>query len=333
MIDSDILVSVNIPTYNRHRELERLLESISSQATPDVIDALEINIYDNNSTDETKSVVARYYERLPRLYYICSDVNEGPFVNLHKAYRGGKAEYVWAIGDDDLLLPNALREIFSTLRLHRPDMLLTGWRRFIVDELYNVRFIDQDSSGQILFIKDIDPALVCVQVDSFVGFISANIIKRNLIHRIAPEVYTDADNTGGAGHALLFFDAIVNDYNPLLLPARKYIGQQVDNGHLSHEAWLHAHILYCNYFINYFASSKLVLRNHVVKHFHRRRLSGVIKRIISEKYRNHDCGAIISDQRITSLLSFGQIALLKAISITPSLLIRLVYNAFNTPRS
>jgi len=57
-----ILVSVIITTRNEEKNIENCLQSIWMQTYPH--DKIEIIVVDNNSTDRTKEIVARYTEKV-----------------------------------------------------------------------------------------------------------------------------------------------------------------------------------------------------------------------------------------------------------------------------
>ena len=59
-------VSVVVSTYNRHRTLPRVIESLLEQRVPASL-RYEIIVVDNNCTDATRDLIADYLRRFPRL--------------------------------------------------------------------------------------------------------------------------------------------------------------------------------------------------------------------------------------------------------------------------
>lgn len=110
MIDHPIL-SIAIPTYNRPKQLQNLLNSISDQYSQDL--RLEIVISDNSPGTETADLVSTYTE-LPILY-IHQERNIGGARNFLFVVDNSRGSYCWIIGDDDLVLPGSIREILSVL--------------------------------------------------------------------------------------------------------------------------------------------------------------------------------------------------------------------------
>lgn len=99
-------LSICIPTYNGARWIGETLESIYSQdLTPE-----EIIISDDNSRDETVSVVRAYDNRIRILV---NKVNGGVGKNLKNLRKHAKGDILFFVGQDDILLPGALKKTYS----------------------------------------------------------------------------------------------------------------------------------------------------------------------------------------------------------------------------
>ncbi|MEO5880983.1 MAG: glycosyltransferase family 2 protein [Caldimonas sp.] len=96
------LVSICIPTFNRSRYLNSLLESLSVQMSGFAY-AYELVIADNASPDDTAGVVKRFAERLP-IRYLCHEENIGCFPNVQFVMMQAAGRYVIYLSDDDCLL-------------------------------------------------------------------------------------------------------------------------------------------------------------------------------------------------------------------------------------
>ncbi len=59
------LVSINITTYNRANQLAKCLDSVLRQS----YNAIEINIVDDCSSDDTEEVVGQYQKKYPQVNY------------------------------------------------------------------------------------------------------------------------------------------------------------------------------------------------------------------------------------------------------------------------
>ncbi len=93
------LVSVGLPTYNRHLELTRAAESVLAQSWPH----LELVISDNASEDGTDQVCARLARTDPRVRYVRQSRNRGPTENFWAALHEARGQFFMWLGDDDWL--------------------------------------------------------------------------------------------------------------------------------------------------------------------------------------------------------------------------------------
>jgi glycosyltransferase involved in cell wall biosynthesis len=108
------MLSICIPTYNRARYLSNCLHSIATNLSQSELD-FEICISDNCSTDETEKVV-RIMQKKMAIKYQKNSSNLGIPRNFINVVAMAKGQFVWLIGDDDLLLPYALIELLSLIK-------------------------------------------------------------------------------------------------------------------------------------------------------------------------------------------------------------------------
>ena len=101
-------ISICIPTYNRAAHLSNCLQSIISNKSRSKID-FQVCVSDNCSTDETEAVV-RSAQKIITIQYKKPD-NLGIPRNFLNVVEMADGEFVWLIGDDDLLIPSALEEL------------------------------------------------------------------------------------------------------------------------------------------------------------------------------------------------------------------------------
>ncbi|MBC8088626.1 MAG: glycosyltransferase family 2 protein [Phycisphaerae bacterium] len=115
------LLSVCVPTYQRAGLLRVMLQALMPQAAQFGAQ-VEVCIADNASTDITEAVVAEAAaaHAAVRVHYLKREQNVGPVRNyVYCATQQATGEYVWALGDDDLLLPGALRRVVEAIRSNR----------------------------------------------------------------------------------------------------------------------------------------------------------------------------------------------------------------------
>jgi FkbM family methyltransferase len=107
-------LSLCISTYNRAEWLKASLANWARQC-PEPVEGVEIFVCDNASTDETREVVELYLSR-PDFTYRCNPRNVGMLGNLRETAHHANGEYIWILGDDDLLVPGALERVLKALR-------------------------------------------------------------------------------------------------------------------------------------------------------------------------------------------------------------------------
>src|SRR5689334_21288350 len=117
------LLSICVPTYNRADRLRVMLQAVLPQVaehSPEV----ELWISDNASSDETAKVIEES-KHLGPFNYSRNSTNIGLISNLIKcATELARGEFVWLLGDDDLLCPNGLSHVVRALRENRALQLI-----------------------------------------------------------------------------------------------------------------------------------------------------------------------------------------------------------------
>ena len=112
-----IKLSICIPTYNRAAHLSNCLKSIISMRKPKGFQ-FEICISDNGSNDNTKEIVNNAKKDID-INYNRNESNLGIARNFLKVVSMAKGEFVWLIGDDDLLLPHTLDTLKVLFKNHK----------------------------------------------------------------------------------------------------------------------------------------------------------------------------------------------------------------------
>jgi len=101
-----IKLSICIPTFNRAKYLSNCLQSIISMNKPKGLN-YEVCISDNGSNDNTKEIINNAKKHID-IKFNKNETNLGIPRNFIKVVSMAVGEFVWLIGDDDLLLPNTL---------------------------------------------------------------------------------------------------------------------------------------------------------------------------------------------------------------------------------
>ncbi len=116
------LLSVCITTYNRAEWLAASLKNWA-RLIPHPLGEVELLVCDNASTDHTAEVVKAYLNR-EDFSYRSNPRNVGMLGNLRETAHHARGQYIWIIGDDDLLMPGAVERVLQALHEHRDVALV-----------------------------------------------------------------------------------------------------------------------------------------------------------------------------------------------------------------
>lgn len=117
------LVTVYIPTYNRHALLERAVNSVLSQTYGNI----ELIIVDDCSCDGTIKYLQKLVQLDKRVRYLVNSYNSGACASRNKAIMVAKGEFITGLDDDDYFLPGRIDKFVTQwplLKAKYPDMIL-----------------------------------------------------------------------------------------------------------------------------------------------------------------------------------------------------------------
>lgn len=123
-------VSVIIPTYNRANYISEAIDSVLDQTFQD----FEIIIIDDGSTDNTKTVLAKYGSKIK--YFYKNNGGEGSARNL--GIKKARGQYIAFLDSDDLWLPSKIEKQLSFLE-RNPKFDLVYTTMSIIDEFGNLK--------------------------------------------------------------------------------------------------------------------------------------------------------------------------------------------------
>tara|TARA_X000000950_G_C13890366_1_gene650590 strand:+ start:1556 stop:2563 length:1008 start_codon:yes stop_codon:yes gene_type:complete len=123
-------LSICIPTYNRPNQLPNCLNSILIASKKTNLD-FEVCISDNGSSYDVNKILDQFDDKL-KIRLNQNKENLGYQPNLLKVISISNGEFVWAIGDDDLLLPDALK-IIEDLFIKYDDVDFFYLNSYILD--------------------------------------------------------------------------------------------------------------------------------------------------------------------------------------------------------
>lgn len=117
------MISVVVCTYNRHELLSKCLASLSDQSISK--DLYEVIVADNDSNDDTLSVVQMYVEKYPN-FRMCREIRRGANHARNAGVGVAKGEYVAFIDDDALAYSDWLYNIYDFLARHKDVVVFGG---------------------------------------------------------------------------------------------------------------------------------------------------------------------------------------------------------------
>jgi abequosyltransferase len=213
------LLTIAVPTYNRAVYLSRLLSSIASQ--PQHGAEVEILVSDNASSDNTGQVVEDFRKAGQPIRYLRNDQNVGSDRNFLQCYEQANGRYVWIVGDDEVLEPNALQVILPYLSSGKFDLIHLRPRNFQGEYTPKAR---SSASKATVFERAEDLAR---HVHVSFTFISGNIIKKATVSNSAHPPFAELLGTNLVQLGWTY--AAVNNHRRSLLIHDRLIAALVNN--------------------------------------------------------------------------------------------------------
>ncbi len=125
-MESQVLVSVIMPTYNCGAYICESIESVLAQTETE----WEIQIVDDCSTDDTAQRLQPYLERYPgKIFYTRLAENGGPAVARTEAIRRANGRYVAFFDSDDLWMPQKLERQIAFMQAHGAVFSATAYEQ------------------------------------------------------------------------------------------------------------------------------------------------------------------------------------------------------------
>ena len=109
-------LSICIPTFNRRDKIPNCLNSIYLASKNSNLD-FDVCISDNGSDYDVSDVVKEFTNKL-KIKINKNKLNIGYMPNLLKSISLSESEFVWAIGDDDILMPDSLIRLEQLFRIN-----------------------------------------------------------------------------------------------------------------------------------------------------------------------------------------------------------------------
>ena len=220
------ILSICIPTFNRNLHLDNCLNSIKIASEHYSID-FEVCVSDNYSSENPIEIIEKY-KNFFKINFNQNKSNEGLGANILKSVDLASGEFVWIIGNDDLLLPKTFKKLELFLNKKEIDFFLINSFHLNVDHIlqsphpfntYNLpnkmnTFSSYKKDKRCKFFELINPL---ISFDFMLGmFLSIfrrkiwvknlNTINQNNLYDL--NTYSNFDNT--APHVKIFSSGFLN---------------------------------------------------------------------------------------------------------------------------
>lgn len=219
MNDKNVFLSICIPTFNREPYLRKSLSELLPQLQGRSLEDVEVLVSDNCSTDNTEAVVTEAVEKynVP-ISYSRNEKNIGGNNNMAKVISRSSGQYVYIMGDDDVLSPDFINIIFRLLKTG-DDISLIHWNRLSGDS---------NCSNNYLYDRIYDTPCEIGSFDKFIRRVleRGSLISSILFNRVCwdkGEPYDKKDYFGYNWYGRILFGAALHNkkciyyYFPLII--------------------------------------------------------------------------------------------------------------------
>ncbi len=147
MIESDVLVSICIPTCDRPELLELALASCLAQSYSNI----QILVSDDSRGDATQTMMRMRYAMEARIHYIRNTPSLGQGRNVASLFARAEGDKILLLHDDDLLEHDAIESLLALWGPH-PHLEIAFGDQYVIDIEGKVD-LEQSRTGNIAFCR------------------------------------------------------------------------------------------------------------------------------------------------------------------------------------
>ena len=125
-------ISIITPSYNQGQFIEETILSVINQNYP----LIEYIIIDGGSTDNTIEIIKKYTKHIT---YWVSEKDSGQSEAINKGFKRATGDIVCWLNSDDILMPNAIREVANFFEENNDVNILNGYT-VVIDKKSNILF-------------------------------------------------------------------------------------------------------------------------------------------------------------------------------------------------
>lgn len=156
------LLDIFLITFNRAKALDKTLAQILDEKSP--IKNFDIQIIDNNSSDNTALIVQKWQKNHPNIKYIKNKYNIGGNANIMKAFYEAKKKYVWVLADNDMYSWESWSEVENAILEQKDAIMVATYEipkldvaqffiqtTFLPGVIYKTDLIDNEVMGNMAY--------------------------------------------------------------------------------------------------------------------------------------------------------------------------------------
>ena len=108
-------ISVIIPVYNAENTIERSINSFLNQKwNGDFSEDIQLILVDDCSTDDSKSIINKYADKYPNIYYFSTETNSGnPSKPRNIGIDKSRADFLMFMDNDDEYMPDICQTFYD----------------------------------------------------------------------------------------------------------------------------------------------------------------------------------------------------------------------------
>lgn len=217
---SQELLSICIPTYNRSHLLRQILGVLGAQIRANNPGDVVIYISDNGSSDETPQVIEEFQRQTgPPVVYSRNATNVGISRNLLKVMAMGRGRFIWTLGDDELIAPDAITNLLTALRQYDPGFVLMFDTRYKLPLPKPGLYADYRAVAQ-----------ACVQLDNVHALAEHTLLSSNLYRaEFFDAEFGEKNIDTWFPHMFGFLRPLLKKRMPVLIPNFPVISTRVED--------------------------------------------------------------------------------------------------------
>jgi len=161
MLKNTNILEIGIPTYNRSDQLKKCLNSILISLeglSPEDRKLIGIAISNNSTKDimNRNNIISIFEHKFKEsgIGYFSHHItgyNIGMVNNMSSVYINSKSDYIWSLGDDDIMRFDALITVLNAIKLYKPCFIAGGWLQKSKVGYYDDQIKNDDQSDNEIY--------------------------------------------------------------------------------------------------------------------------------------------------------------------------------------